>query len=293
MSQPEDSAAGTNPTYGAALHYYLPDELGDDNNLSVMIFEANGEVVRTLSELPTVAGINRVHWDLRYDQTDEPKLRMPAFEHAHVRADPESGFRPVGDGSRVAVLAPPGEYTVKLTLGDVELVRLLTVLKDPHSAGSEAEIQAQMELLFELRDVLNDAVALINEIDSSREQLNDVGRRVQNHPDADLIHAAARSLDERLLAIEMKLSDQRLSGGSARQDSIRWPRQLLAKLSSLAGYVGQTDFPPTTQQREVFENYKELLDTYELQMDDIRAGELASFNQTLEERGLAGIVTLP
>ena len=293
MSQPEDSAAGTNPTYGAALHYYLPDELGDDNNLSVMIFEANGEVVRTLSELPTAAGINRVHWDLRYDQTDEPKLRMPAFEHAHVRADPESGFRPVGDGSRVAVLAPPGEYTVKLTLGDVELVRLLTVLKDPHSAGSEAEIQAQMELLFELRDVLNDAVALINEIDSSREQLNDVGRRVQNHPDADLIHAAARSLDERLLAIEMKLSDQRLSGGSARQDSIRWPRQLLAKLSSLAGYVGQTDFPPTTQQREVFENYKELLDTYELQMDDIRAGELASFNQTLEERGLAGIVTLP
>jgi hypothetical protein len=150
-----------------------------------------------------------------------------------------------------------------------------------------------MALLFELREALNDAVALINEIDSTREQLADVGRRVQNHSDADLIRTAARSLDKRLLAIEMKLSDQRLSGGSARQDSVRWPRQLLAKLSSLAGYVGQTDFPPTTQQREVFENYKELLDTYELQMNDIRVDELADFNQTLEERGLAGVVPLP
>ena len=293
VSQPEDSGAGTNPAYGASLHYYLPDELDDDDNLSIIIFDAHGEIVRTLSELPRAAGINRVHWDLRYEQTDEPKLRMPAFEHAHVRADPDSGFRPVGDGSRVAVLAPPGEYTVRLTLGDVGLSSFLAVLKDPHSAGSEAEIQVQMALLFELREALNDAVALINEIDSTREQLADVGRRVQNHSDADLIRTAARSLDKRLLAIEMKLSDQRLSGGSARQDSVRWPRQLLAKLSSLAGYVGQTDFPPTTQQREVFENYKELLDTYELQMNDIRVDELADFNQTLEERGLAGVVPLP
>ncbi|MBE55122.1 MAG: hypothetical protein CL479_00890, partial [Acidobacteria bacterium] len=109
----------------------------------------------------------------------------------------------------------------------------------------------------------------------------------------DLIIDAAKSLDEQLLAIEMKLSDQRLSGGSARQDSIRWPRQLLAKLSSLAGYVGQTDFPPTTQQLEVLENYKELLDTYKLQMDGVRNGTLVEFNQALVEQGLVGVVPLP
>ena len=141
--------------------------------------------------------------------------------------------------------------------------------------------------------MLNDAVSLINEIESVREQVADIGRRVHDHRDNDLIIDAARSLDERLLAIEMRLSDQRLSGGSARQDSVRWPRQLLAKLSSLAGYVGQTDFPPTTQQREVLENYRELLDTYELQMDGVRTGALVEFNRALEERGLAGVVPLP
>ena len=150
-----------------------------------------------------------------------------------------------------------------------------------------------MVLLVDLRNVLNDAVSLINEVESVREQVADIGRRVHDHRDNDLIIDAARSLDERLLAIEMRLSDQRLSGGSARQDSVRWPRQLLAKLSSLAGYVGQTDFPPTTQQREVLENYRELLDTYELQMDGVRTGALVEFNRALEERGLAGVVPLP
>ena len=199
----------------------------------------------------------------------------------------------MGDGSRVAILAPPGKYTVRLRLGDTELVQSLTVLKDPHSAGSEGDIAAQMVLLVDLRNVLNDAVSLINEVESVREQVADIGRRVHDHRDNDLIIDAARSLDERLLAIEMRLSDQRLSGGSARQDSVRWPRQLLAKLSSLAGYVGQTDFPPTTQQREVLENYRELLDTYELQMDGVRTGALVEFNRALEERGRAGVVPLP
>ena len=193
----------------------------------------------------------------------------------------------------MAVLAPPGEYTVRLALGETEQTSTLTVLKDPNSAGSEADIADQTSLLLELRDALNDAVGLINEIESIRKQVHDVGVRLQDHPAAEGIREAARALDERLLAIEMRLSDQRLSGGSARQDSIRWPRQLLSKLSSLAGYVGQADFPPTTQQREVFDNYQELLATYELQMNDIRDGDLARFNRTLAEQGLAGVILVP
>jgi hypothetical protein len=290
MSQPDDTGAGTNPTYGASLHYYLPADLEDDAGLSLAVLDASGSEVRSLSNLPTTAGINRVHWDLRHTQTDEPRLQTPAYQHSHVRPDPETGVRPIGDGGRVGVLAPPGDYTIRLTVGETELTRTLTVLKDPNSEGSEADITEQTALLLELRDVLNDAVALINEIESIRKQLGDVGGRLGDHPDADGIRESARALDDRLLAIEMRLSDQRLSGGSARQDSIRWPRQLLAKLSSLAGYIGQTDFPPTTQQREVFENYKELLDTYELQMRDVRDGDLADFNRTLADRGLAGIV---
>ena len=40
-----------------------------------------------------------------------------------------------------------------------------------------------------------------------------------------------------------------MTGGMAFQDTLRWPRQLYAKLNSLAGYVQGTDFAPTAQQQ--------------------------------------------
>ena len=285
MSQPEDSGAGTNPEYGASLHYRLASDLGEDNDLSLTILDASGEEIRSLDDLPTDAGINRVYWNLRYDQTDEPQLRTPAFEHSHVTPDPDRGWRPAGDGGRVALLAPPGDYTVKLTLGDTELTVPLTVLKDPNSAGTEVDIEEQMRLLFDLRDAMNAVVALINEIELVREQLSDIKARLQSHADAD-------GLDAALLAIEMRLSDPRLSGGNARQDVIRWPRQLLSKLSSLAGYVGGSDFRPTTQQWAVFENFEELLTTHQLQMEDVRDDQLADFNDLLSSKGIGSVITI-
>jgi hypothetical protein len=50
------------------------------------------------------------------------------------------------------ISAPPGAYTVKLSAGGRELTQPLTVSKDPNSGGSEAEIEAQMHLLFDLRE---------------------------------------------------------------------------------------------------------------------------------------------
>ena len=89
MSQPEDPGAGKNPEYGASLHYFLK-EPSEESEIKIEILDAAGRVVRALGKkedhdesgggkgqkgLPEKAGINRVFWDLRFDKTDEPKLR--------------------------------------------------------------------------------------------------------------------------------------------------------------------------------------------------------------------------
>ena len=51
-----------------------------------------------------------------------------------------------------------------------------------------------------------------------------------------------------------------------------------------------TRLEPTTQQRAVFENYEELLNTYQLRMSDILNGDVAELNRNLEALGLAGIL---
>ena len=54
----------------------------------------------------------------------------------------EDGTRPAAGGSpQIAVLAPPGTYTVKLTIGGRDYTQPLTVRKDPHSGGTEADIR--------------------------------------------------------------------------------------------------------------------------------------------------------
>ena len=103
---------------------------------------------------------------------------------------------------------------------------------------------------------------------------------------AEEITQAGEDLDERLVELEMGLTDLRLSGGTAGQDGLRWPRQLYAKITSLAGYIGGSDFPPTTQQLEVHGRYQELLRAAQAEMEGIRSGALAELNQLLVEKGV-------
>ena len=107
----------------------------------------------------------------------------------------------------------------------------------------------------------------------------------------DEIVAAGEDLDEKLIDLAMNLTDLRMSGGMAGQDRLRWPRQLYAKITSLAGYIGGSDFPPTTQQQAVHRRYKELLLQYQNRMREIREGDVAALNQLLRDRGIPNLIT--
>ena len=104
---------------------------------------------------------------------------------------------------------------------------------------------------------------------------------------------AGEALGEALIELEMELFDLRLTGGSARQDTIRLPRQLWAKISSLAGYSSGSDDPPTDQMLEVRDIYRALLTEHLLRWGELAGGDIARFNRTLVERGLPPIISPP
>jgi hypothetical protein len=305
ISQPEDFGAGKNPTYGASIHYYLksvPEEA-----IQVEILDASGEVVRTLTEkpeeetsededsgaekkkgLPKKIGINRFYWDLRYEKTKAIKLRTKPLEHSHVEI-PDKGWRPLVEGRRISVLAAPGTYTVKLALGDRSLSRELVVEKDPNSAGTVDDVKGQVATLLEIRDHINQVVDMINEIEWVRKQIYDLEDMLAAKEDAEEILEAGRALDDELKELEGRFFDLRLSG--ARQDTLWWPRRLYSKLTSLAGYIGGSDFPPTTQQIEVLKLYEGELAECASGLEEIETSDIAAFNQLLGDKGISNIVT--
>ena len=285
VSQSEDPGAGENPRVGATLHYLVGE--GGEGAVKLEILDEEGEVVATPRAPGSEPGLHRAFWDLTYEASETPRMRTPVLEHSHVEIG-DDGWRPAGETGRVLPLAPPGRYTVRLTRGDTELTRTLEVVKDPGSAGSVADIRRQFQVILQLRDEANAVVGLINEAEIIRAQLMDLEERLEDEGTEE-VRAAADSLDEALIELEMQLTDLRLSGGTAGQDALRWPRQLYAKLTSLAGYIGGSDFPPTDQHLEVHQRLQGLLAQHQARMEEIRSGELAALNRMLTDMGFPHI----
>ena len=282
QNQPEDPGAGTNPTYGASISFYLKRVPADGVKLE--IHDEGGQFVQLLETGLLRPGINRVHWDLQEASSDTPTLRTKPSEHSHVEL-PDGGSRSSGEGSRVTPLAPPGSYTATLHAAGFEFRQPLVLLKDPNSGGSELEIQEQVRMVREIRESVDSVVAVIDEIEWIRAQTQLVRERNADHAAVEEIREAGGTLEAELVELEMRLFDVRLTGGSARQDILRWPRRLYARLTSLAGYITGTDDRPTDQSREVFEMLRSELGDYQRQMVAIRE-DVATFNRLLADRGI-------
>lgn len=251
-----DAGAGQNPEYGASFHYWLPANAAG-SSVSGQILDAAGEVVGSVRGLRSTAGLNRGNWNLRMDSSRSPRLRTEPLEHAHGEFN-EEGWRPLMEGGRVAPLVMPGTYTLRLTIADASFDQPLEVRQDPSSAGTLDELAEQTAFVLSIREDVNTVVDLIDEIEWLRKGIADVRERSRQQRIvlADDLTAQLTALDEGLIEVEMGLYDLRMTGGQAFQDTLRWPRQLFAKLTSLAGYVQGTDFAPTAQQVEVYGVYQ-------------------------------------
>ena len=282
-AQAYEPSAGENPPYGASINYYL--QAASAEAVTITILDEQGAVVRTLTG-PQVSGLNRLHWDLRYELTKEARMRTSPLYAPDVTVGPE-GWRPMpGEGAeRLSILAPPGTYTVQLSVGGRQLTQTLEVRKDPHSAGTEADIQAQMTMLFELRRELESAVDVVNQIELVRGQIANLVQVVED----EAITEAGDELDQKLIALEGNLVELRRTDRG--QDYIRWGRiKLIANIQNVANALARADFGPTDQQVEVQQLLQERLRTYVNQLEGLLNNDLSAFNELLRTRNISNIV---
>ena len=301
--QSNEQCAGENPTYGAALNYYLKSKPKD--NIKLSISDENGKTVRTLKtekkedldqsggtalkpfKMPSNTGINRIFWDLRYDKAKRIKLRTSPLGHDHVKVGPQ-GWRPLGRGRASGPLAPPGVYTLKLSVGDKEFTQKLIVKKDPHSAGTGEDIKAQTKILLEIFENVNTVVDIINQAELIRKQLYNLNELIKENKEADPVIKASRELDSQFIAVEDFFFSMGLTGSG---DGLRWPDKFYVRLNTLAYSIGQSDFPPTTQQLEVQAKFKKQLAEYKTRFNKIVKEDLEAFNQLLKEKNIQNIIS--
>jgi photosystem II stability/assembly factor-like uncharacterized protein len=297
---------GENPQYGANVDYYVPRHPADSTtadsaesaSATITVFTAAGDTVRSFTG-PAHAGVNRAWWDLRYAPARQPRLRTAPPGRPWVPLN-KDGWRPIVvwdlDLSTRGPLAAPGTYTVRVAVQGDTATGSVEVRKDPHSAGTEQDTDAQLALALELRADLNRTVDMINRIEWVKKQLADVrgvlrdSSTVKDAGVAKGLLDAANAVEDSGVAVAAALFDVNLTG--AREDSFRAPMRLYGRLAALLSDVAESsaDFPPTTQQRAVHDVLHARLDDAERAFQAWVGGSLATFRTRIRALNLPDVV---
>jgi photosystem II stability/assembly factor-like uncharacterized protein len=156
---------GPNPPNGAVIQYYLKSKPGERERVRIAITDKDGKAVRDLDGTKE-AGLNRVVWDLR--------LRSPIAAAAAAAAPSGGeqgeaageaggggfggGFGGFGfGGGGGALRVEPGEYTVKITVGNNTQTKKVTVEEDPRINLSADDRAARHQALTQLSQMMGTA----------------------------------------------------------------------------------------------------------------------------------------
>ncbi len=317
---PSGTSRGKNPPYGAVINYWLREKVpgiaekksGDEETddakegkkIEVAIVDASGKTVRTL-EGTNKAGMNRVAWDLRVEPTVEVRLRSTPAGNRHVweekrfRGKDTRGIFYYGIAApKKGPLVAPGTYTVKLSVAGKEYTQALLVRKDPNSAGSESDVAAATEVALSIHRDIDEAARMINQIEWTRKQLEDLRKmlKASKSPAADT--AAVDGFEKSVRAVEDRLLQPTLAEADVK--SFRGPLQLYLKLvwlqaeTSTGGgdVAGNADFPPTQAEREVYRLLSDRLAEVRRDFGDLYGKTVPAFNETLRTKGYNQLMTV-
>ncbi len=220
--------AGRNPPKGVMIDYYLdPAPAGE---VELAITAADGEVIQEYSsgsnegpDLSANRGMNRFLWDMRYP---------------NAREAPSDGVLTGFEATQpVPPIAPPGRYAAVLTVEGQTYRQPFEIGIDPRVAATAADLQAQFDLMVDIRDRASDAADALIRLREARDRLEDLGAER-----ADRIRPQLREVEGQLT---------RLFGSHSMDLE---PKGLINKLGRLSSTVVAADSRPTAQMYAVFED---------------------------------------
>ncbi|HEU4994283.1 MAG TPA: hypothetical protein VFT29_05660 [Gemmatimonadaceae bacterium] len=186
---PPDEPMGENPPEGAPINYFLDRSYSEPVTLEIL--DARGRVVRTYANtdslpwkipadsttplprywyrtprvLPATAGLNRFHWDVRYQP-----LTILASRRANPFGDEALPISATPHNTAPAPTVPfvaPGTYTVRLTVNTRPYTYPIVVKQDPRvktSALAMREVYSLTDSMYFTLRKLQDAITQAGEL---------------------------------------------------------------------------------------------------------------------------------
>jgi photosystem II stability/assembly factor-like uncharacterized protein len=265
--------AGANPPDGVIVHYYLSEKPEDEVTLTFL--DAEGNEINSYSSksedapwAPAKEGANRFVWDLRGKagiQLEDEGKKDRRIQRAEEAVPP-----------RVI----PGEYQVKLKVGDEEITESFRILRDPRLKASDADLRAQYQMKTEIRDLVSRVNESVNQIRSIKKQVDEWAGRADAGNDPDGVRKAAEELKEKLTSLEGEFVQ--VDAGKAQPGTSK----IREKLLSLSSMIDESDAKPTQGADEFFKLISEQVETQQANLAQAVSEDVKAFTDRVQSAGV-------
>ena len=275
---------GQNPKSGVTFDYYLEHKI-DSLELKLEVLK-NGKTLRTISSkkpkdfktwpggpstpqvLPAKQGYNRFTWNFNRDD-------LPGIDNVFVH------------GSHTGASVSPGNYTLKLTLGDDVAETSVTILKDPTVKASEADYSEQQVIMEQIEDAIRGIHESVNNMRSAKSQLEAYAKLLKENDNAKDLLDKGKALIKRIETWERNLiqPDQKTF-----QDVINFNNKLSSQLMHLKGYIESADPKVTEGAKERMSDLMQEWNTFKSERNTIINAEMAVYNKQFKDLNLPAII---
>jgi hypothetical protein len=262
---------GTNLPNGVVVYFNLKNYNEKEDVVQLHFKENDGTLIKTFStsskedKLIVNEGGNQFVWDSRYEGAET--LDGMIFWSASF-----SGAKAV-----------PGNYSVELDMNGKVQKQKFTILKDPRTEVSLAEMKRQFDFVNTVNKTVDDAHSAIGNIRTINKKLSDFEDNYGELDETKALLAEVKLLKSELSNIEKALYQTQ---NMSNQDPLNFPIRLTNKLGHLNRLVTTNDFPPTQQDEAV---RLELTKKIELQLkhyNKLISDDLEAFNSAFAKLNL-------
>jgi DNA-binding FrmR family transcriptional regulator len=237
--------------------------------VSITVFDRKHVPIRTFStrsketdtKLECQDGINTFVWDMLYP----PAVKVPGML--------------LWTGGPGTPMGAPGEYSVRIRYGHDSAEVPFRIKADPNYLMSDAEYDAQIGFLLQVRDKYNEVQRAVLQVRSIRGQLQALNGRLDSS-DAP-VRRLSDSIIHQLTAVEEALYQTK---SKSDEDMLNYPIRINDKLSGLYGIAAGGYAVPTSQAREVFAELSAKADVQLDRLKSIVSDQLSALNKLVYER---------
>ncbi|MCE3283263.1 MAG: glycosyl hydrolase [Chitinophagaceae bacterium] len=260
--------AGANPPNGVTFNYYLK-EITDSSKVSITIFDTDGKTIRTFAnnakettdKIEVARGMNQFTWNMHY----------PAAERIEGMI--------LWNGNVGGPKVPPGNYKARFRSGKDSVDVPFSILGDPNYKMTQADYDAQVKFLLQVRDKFSEVQKAIKDIRTLRSQLNDLNTRTK---DKD-VKQLSDSIGKQITAIEEALYQTKAKSG---QDVLNFPIRLNDKISGLYDFASSGYNPPAQQVKDAYQELAGQADVQLSRLKQIMTVQVVQLNRLVHEKSI-------